>query len=40
MSPVLEIEGALQVDGGVAVRARAVRAVHLPDVHTPSRDFH
>ena len=40
MSPVLEIDGALQVEGGVAVRARDVRAVHLPDVHTKSRDFH
>ena len=40
MSPVLEIDGALQVEGGVAVRARHVRAVHLPDVHTRSRDFH
>jgi error-prone DNA polymerase len=40
MSPVLEIDGALQVEGGVAVRARDVRAVHLPDVHAKSRDFH
>ena len=40
MSSVLEIDGALQVEGGVAVRARDVRAVHLPDVHTKSRDFH
>jgi error-prone DNA polymerase len=40
MSPVLEIDGALQVEGGVAVRARDVRAVHLPNVHTKSRDFH
>jgi error-prone DNA polymerase len=40
MSPVLEIDGALQVEGGVAVRAHDVRAVHLPDVRTKSRDFH
>jgi error-prone DNA polymerase len=40
MSPVLEVDGALQVEGGVAVRARDVRAVHLPDVRTRSRDFH
>jgi error-prone DNA polymerase len=40
MSPVLEIDGALQVEGGVAVRARDVRPVHLPDVKTKSRDFH
>ena len=40
MSPVLEIDGALQVEGGVAVRARDVRAMPLPDVHTRSRDFH
>jgi error-prone DNA polymerase len=40
MSSVLEIDGALQVEGGVAVRARDVRAVHLPNVHTRSRDFH
>jgi len=40
MSPVLEIDGALQVEGGVAVRARDLRAVHLPDVHSRSRDFH
>jgi error-prone DNA polymerase len=40
MSPVLEIDGALQVEGGVAVRARDLRAVHLPDIHTKSRDFH
>ncbi|HVR71323.1 MAG TPA: error-prone DNA polymerase [Vicinamibacteria bacterium] len=39
-SPVLEIDGALQVEGGVAVRARDVRAVRLPDLHTKSRDFH
>jgi error-prone DNA polymerase len=40
MSPVLEIDGALQVEGGIAVRASDVRAVHLPDVHAKSRDFH
>jgi hypothetical protein len=28
------------VEGGVAVRARDLRAVDLPDIHTRSRDFH
>jgi error-prone DNA polymerase len=39
MSPVLEVDGVLQVEGGLSVRARDVRAVHLPDVHAASRDF-
>jgi error-prone DNA polymerase len=39
MSPVLEIDGVLQVEGGLSVRARDVRAVHLPDVQVSSRDF-
>jgi error-prone DNA polymerase len=39
-SPVLEIDGVLQVDGALSVKAHDVRAVDLPRVHTGSRDFH
>ena len=36
----LEIDGVLQTEGGVSVRATAVRALAGPRLHTSSHDFH
>ena len=37
--PVLEVDGVLQTEDGVSVRAISVRAALLPVFETPSRDF-
>jgi error-prone DNA polymerase len=38
--PVLEVDGFLQSEEGLSVRATSVRAAPLPVCATPSRDFH
>jgi error-prone DNA polymerase len=38
--PVLEVDGFLQSEEGLSVRATSVRAALLPVFETPSRDFH
>ncbi len=35
-----EIDGVLQTDGGVSVRAIAVRPLQVSPMHTTSHDFH
>jgi error-prone DNA polymerase len=37
--PVLEVDGFLQSEEGLSVRATSVRAALLPVFETPSRDF-
>jgi hypothetical protein len=37
---VLEVDGILQTQGGVSVRATDVRRPALPQLGTSSRDFH
>ena len=36
----LEIDGVLQTDGGLSVRAIGVRPLQVPPLHTTSHDFH
>jgi error-prone DNA polymerase len=36
----LEIDGVLQTDGGLSVRALGVRPLQVPPLHTTSHDFH
>lgn len=36
----LEIDGILQTDGGLSVRALAVRPLQVAAMHTTSHDFH
>jgi hypothetical protein len=36
----LEIDGVLQTEAGLSVRAVAVRPLGVPPLHTTSHDFH
>ena len=38
--PALEIDGVLQTEGGVSVRATAIRRLAVPRLHTSSHDFY